>query len=86
MLFVGGVASGDTQIGQDARTRNLWLYQLESFEVAREYHDNQDAFNDNATNYRSEIFDDLASLLNYCRKEFGVSASDFMKNDATNYP
>lgn len=74
------------RLGRTPAPETLWLYELESFKVAREHHGDQDAFNDNATDYRSEIFDDLASLLDHCRKEFGVSASDFKKSDATNYP
>lgn len=63
-----------------------WLYDLESFKVAREHHDDQEAFNDNATDYRSEIFDDLSTLLDHCQQEFGVSASDFRRREATHYP
>lgn len=64
----------------------LWLYELESFKVGREHQDDQEAFNDNATDYRSEVFDDLSILLDHCEKEFGVSASDFKKSEATHYP
>lgn len=67
-----------------AETR--WLYELESFRVAQGHHDDQETFNDNATHYRSTTFDDLSVLLDHCRKEFGVSSSDFTVRASTRYP
>lgn len=74
------------RLGRAPPSDTLWLYELESFKVAREHHRNQEAFNDNATDYRSEVFDNLSALLDHCQKEFGVSASDFRKRAATHYP
>jgi hypothetical protein len=74
------------RLGRTPAPDSLWLYELESFKVAREHHSDSDAFNDNATDYSSQIFDDVASLLDHCEKEFGVSASDFKNSAATNYP
>jgi hypothetical protein len=73
------------RLGRTPPSGTLWLYELESFKVAREHHGNQEAFNDNATNYSSEVFDTLSALLDHCQQEFGVSASDFRKRAATHY-
>lgn len=74
------------RLGRIPSSETLWLYELESFTVGREHHDDQEAFNDNAADYRSAVFDDLSTLLDHCQKEFGVSASDFKKREATHYP
>src|SRR5262245_53996442 len=72
------------RLGRTPSPATPWLYELESFKVGRAHHDDQEAFNDNATDYRSEVYDNLSALLEHCQKEFGVSASDFKKIDATN--
>lgn len=74
------------RLGRPPAPGTLWLYELEAFEVLRIHHGDQESFNDNATAYRSAVFDDVQALLAYCQQEFGVSASDFRKRDATNYP
>jgi hypothetical protein len=74
------------RLGRTPSPETRWLYEVESFKVGREYHDDQEVFNDHATDYRSEVFDNLSTLLDHCQKEFGVAASDFRKRDATHYP
>ncbi|MEV0361089.1 hypothetical protein [Nocardia fusca] len=74
------------RLGRLPPAGTLWLYELESFKVGREHHDDQETFNDNATDYRSAVFDNLSTLLDHCQNEFGVSASDFKTSDATHYP
>jgi hypothetical protein len=76
VLRLGRIPSSDT----------LWLYELESFKVDCEHHGDQETFNDNAKDYRSEVFDNLSTLLDHCQNKFGISASDFKKREATHYP
>lgn len=74
------------RLGRIPSPETHWLYELESFKVAREHHGDEEAFNDNAVGYRSVVFDELSTLLDHCQREFGVSASDFTRREATHYP
>jgi hypothetical protein len=74
------------RLGRQPPPDTLWLDEVESFEVAREHHENQETFNDNAGNYVAEVFDDFVRLLEYCQAKFQISERDFTRSGATNYP
>ena len=73
-------------LGRYPHPDTLWLYEVESFEVNREHHENQEVFSDNANKYNCLVFDNYDEMMKYCREEFSVSAEDFRKSWSTNYP
>jgi hypothetical protein len=74
------------RLGRVPRPDTLWLYELESFEVDREHHEDQETFNDHAKNYAAKVFDDFGDLIEYCKQTFQISGRDFKKRSATHYP
>jgi hypothetical protein len=75
-----------TRLGRRPQPGTLWTYELESFEVDREHHENSESFNDHARDYESQVFDDFESLMKYCEDRFQISERDFKKSWQTNYP
>lgn len=74
------------RLGREPRPGTLWIYEVESFEVDRDHHGDQETFADNARSYTSEVFDDFNDLMDYCEHTFRMSPRDFRTSWETRYP
>ena len=63
-----------------------WLYYLEAFKVARDFHSDQDTFAENSTEFKQWCFDDFNEMMEFCGKYFQITVNDFKKDWETNYP
>ncbi|MCL2871786.1 MAG: hypothetical protein FWF41_02210 [Betaproteobacteria bacterium] len=73
-------------LGRMPREDCLWFYKLESFTVARIYHEDQEMFVEHAENYSQQVFDDYCELMDFCLKVHQIRPEDFKKDWETNYP
>ena len=62
-----------------------WLYSVRSFEVAREHHDDEDAFANNKQHFKRADFARFDAAMTYCMEQFGIGWRDFRKKSQTNH-
>jgi hypothetical protein len=63
-----------------------WLYLVQSFNVATEFHTDQTVFIENQEDYMEYVFDDIDKVMAFCKEQFGIEMKDFKKDWETNYP
>jgi hypothetical protein len=73
-------------LGRRPPEGTLWLYEVESFDVAKEHHVDQETFIDHSKNLKRAFFDNFDDAMTYCQGEFGIGLGDFRKEHETNYP
>jgi hypothetical protein len=73
-------------LGYRPPDENFWIYRVESFDVAKEHHVDQEVFADYSQNYKQVVFVTFDTSLAYCQREFGISLENFKKRWETNYP
>jgi hypothetical protein len=75
-----------TRLPEPPPPDTLWLYEVESYEVDQVHHTDQETFIGHARNFKSVVFADFDAAMDYCRRTFQLSMSDFKKRSETHYP